>query len=322
MSRPKSLNTKLLEWMWDALAGPVLEELGFLGPPAEGQPWPRIWWVPTGPLTKFPIHAAGYHYRDTFETVLDRVVSSYSSSVGSIVMSRQGLARERTRGGKAVLVGMNELRYAGQEISHIERLFEAEGIAEVHQPVPCRDDVIGALKDCEIFHFAGHGQSDPDPSKSGLLLRDGRLTLASMLDVHVESRQLFLAYLSACGSGQMKSDSLVEESLHLSAAFQLAGFRHAIGTMWEASDRACVDAAVSVYGWMQRHGMSDESVSEGLHHAIRELRKKWLGRGATGGMSGHREDVEEGSRDTREGRTVVSWEDAPLDWVPFVHYGA
>ena len=116
-------------------------------------------------------------------------------------------------------------------------------------------------------------------------------------------------------------NSLVEESLHLSAAFQLAGFRHAIGTMWEASDRACVDAAVSVYGWMQRHGMSDESVSEGLHHAIRELRKKWLGRGATGGMSGHREDVEGGSRDTREGRTVVSWEDAPLDWVPFVHFG-
>lgn len=322
VSRPKSLDTKLLEWMWDVLAGPVLEELGFLGPPAEGQPWSRIWWVPTGPLTKFPIHAAGYHYRDTFETVLDRVVSSYSSSVGSIVMSRRGLVRERTRrAGKAVLVGMSEPRYAVQEISHIENLFKAEGIAEVHKPSPCRADVMEALKDCEIFHFAGHGRSDLDPSQSGLLLRDGRLTLASLLDVHIESRQLFLAYLSACGSGQMKSDSLVEESLHLSAAFQLAGFRHAIGTMWEASDRSCVDAAVFTYGWMQRHGMSDESVSEGLHHAIRELRKRWLRRGGAGGMSGHREDVEEGGRDMREGRTVVSWEDAPLDWVPFVHYG-
>jgi CHAT domain-containing protein len=237
-------------------------------------------------------------------------------------MSRRGLARERTRGGKVVLVGSNELRYAAQEISQLEKLFEAEGIAKVHKPTPCGADVMAALKDCEIFHFAGHGQSDLDPSKSGLLLRDGRLTLASLLDVQIGSGQLFLAYLSACGSGQMKSDSLVEESLHLSAAFQLAGFRHAIGMMWEASDKSCVDAAVSVYGWMQSHGMSDESVSEGLHHAIIELRKMWLERGAGGGMSGGREEVGAGSRDMRERRTVVSWEDAPLDWVPFVHYGA
>lgn len=51
-------DTSLLEWLWDTVALPVLDKLGLIQTPSNN--WPRIWWIPTGPLTKFPIHAAGY----------------------------------------------------------------------------------------------------------------------------------------------------------------------------------------------------------------------------------------------------------------------
>ena len=53
----------VLDWLWDVIAGPVLTALGHTGPPGPGDPWPRVWWCPTGPLTVLPIHAAGRHPR-------------------------------------------------------------------------------------------------------------------------------------------------------------------------------------------------------------------------------------------------------------------
>jgi len=48
-----------LGWLWDTVAAPVLTALGLTGPPAPGKPWPRLWWVPAGPLAFLPLHAAG-----------------------------------------------------------------------------------------------------------------------------------------------------------------------------------------------------------------------------------------------------------------------
>jgi len=66
--------TSLLTWLWDAAAGPVLDALGLA---ASAGPLPRLWWLPTGPLSLLPLHAAGYHTGGDERTVLDRVVSSY-----------------------------------------------------------------------------------------------------------------------------------------------------------------------------------------------------------------------------------------------------
>ncbi|MGD0603235.1 MAG: hypothetical protein ABSA53_06505 [Streptosporangiaceae bacterium] len=37
-----------LGWLWDVLAGPVLDRLGITSPPRDGQPWPRLWWCVSG----------------------------------------------------------------------------------------------------------------------------------------------------------------------------------------------------------------------------------------------------------------------------------
>ncbi|EGU73266.1 hypothetical protein FOXB_16222 [Fusarium oxysporum f. sp. conglutinans Fo5176] len=77
-----------LEWLWDCVASPVLNALGFEKPPSE-RDWSHVWWIMTGLLNKFPIHAAGYHSKGSSETVIDRVISSYHSSIRSIIHGRK-----------------------------------------------------------------------------------------------------------------------------------------------------------------------------------------------------------------------------------------
>ncbi|TJZ57077.1 CHAT domain-containing protein [Streptomyces piniterrae] len=82
-----------LEWLWDVAAEPVLRALGHHGPPAAGGDWPRVWWAPGSLLGRLPLHAAGHHGdpEDAPErrTVLDRVVSSYTPTVGALRHARQ-----------------------------------------------------------------------------------------------------------------------------------------------------------------------------------------------------------------------------------------
>ncbi|OCK98480.1 uncharacterized protein K441DRAFT_654679 [Cenococcum geophilum 1.58] len=74
----------------------------------------------------------------------------------------------------------------------------------------------------------------------------------------------FLAYLSACGTSQFRDERSVEESIHLISAFQLAGFRHVIGTLWKVNDELCVDMARIMYEEMRDGGMTDESMCWGF----------------------------------------------------------
>ena len=71
---------EVLAWLWDVVAAPVLEYLGYTAPLDPDTGGRRVWWIPTGPLSALPVHAAGHHLAGT-DTVLDRVVSSYTPTV-------------------------------------------------------------------------------------------------------------------------------------------------------------------------------------------------------------------------------------------------
>jgi hypothetical protein len=77
---PHVRSVETLGWFWTAAAEPVLDALGFFETPTTDS-WPHIWWVPTGLLAGFPIHAAGRHLECNSSAVLDRMVSSYGSSM-------------------------------------------------------------------------------------------------------------------------------------------------------------------------------------------------------------------------------------------------
>lgn len=91
---------RMLGWLWEVLVGPVLNELGFTKDVSKDDEWPHVWWVPTGPLSMFPLHAAGLYISDSgkpVETALDRVVSSYSSSLKALLHARAASTLLRTR---------------------------------------------------------------------------------------------------------------------------------------------------------------------------------------------------------------------------------
>lgn len=156
------------------------------------------------------------------------------------------------------------------------------------------------------------------------------LTVKNLLELKLHSRNpFFLAYLSACGTGRATDDELGEENLHLISAFQLAGFQHVIGTLWEVNDRVCVEVSTRLYEWMITHKMSDESVSGGLHYTIRYLRKQWieedLARQAAQSDANIRQEtvLENPLRqdEIRNKRDVEICDDSLPPWIPFVHFG-
>ncbi|CAG7555630.1 unnamed protein product [Fusarium equiseti] len=77
-------SSKVLGWLWETIVEPVLNFMGYKGAPEDGI-WPHVWWIPTGSLSRFPIRAAGDNYPGTRETVLDRTISSYNSSIKSVI---------------------------------------------------------------------------------------------------------------------------------------------------------------------------------------------------------------------------------------------
>ena len=153
LSNPDIADTELLEWLWDTIAMPFLDLLGFSKPPTDT--WPRVWWIPTGPLAQLPIHAAGYHTNGSSDTVLDRVISSYSSSVRALVISRQNrlvVPRPRARE-KMVLIGMAQtqgykpLHFASHEVEALVSIGSSMQL-QVVQPLPNRKAVLSVINDC------------------------------------------------------------------------------------------------------------------------------------------------------------------------------
>jgi len=141
------------------------------------------------------------------------------------------------------------------------------------------DNVLAALPGHRVAHFACHGISDwDDPGRSRLLLHDH---LANPLTVGEISRQHLagadLAYLSACSTTDT-SPRLADEAVHITAAFQLAGYRNVIGTLWPVNDAAATQVAEDFYRYLTSEGTQPPDTGAaalGLHRAVRRLRSKY-----------------------------------------------
>ncbi|KAI0023062.1 CHAT domain-containing protein [Xylariomycetidae sp. FL0641] len=352
---------RVLGWLWDVVAKPVLDALGYTCAPSTER-WPHVWWIPTGSLSRLPLHASGRHRKGSTEAVLERVMSSYSSSLKAIVTGRRRpvpTALARPKPAQALLVAIKTtsaepslpyLVYADTEVAELRTICRAVPAHPV-EPGPRRNDIIAQLPHCDIFHFAGHGTTDMhDPSQSHLVAYDGTITVETLLELDLRGQPPFMAYLSACGTGRIQDDRFLDESIHLISACQLSGFRHVVGTLWNVQDASCVEVARMTYQRLRDGGLVDESVCLGLHNALRSLRRDWLDKKAideysrgrhTGSLlTGLKVQAREGGgqgwdlgtdRDA-EGLSEDEYDDENNDnngedgvnfprWVPFVHFG-
>jgi CHAT domain-containing protein len=145
--------------------------------------------------------------------------------------------------------------------------------------------VLHEIEDCDIVHFACHGVADyEDPSQSFLALRkddeSGHPELDKLLVKDIFDAQLrrpLLAYLSACSTAENIS-SIVDEHIHLTSAFQVAGFSHVIGSLYPTTDSVCTKVA-SIFYEKLFEGLKNELdqskvIAASLHYAIDRIRSK------------------------------------------------
>lgn len=347
----KAITVKTLAWIWSTIARPILDRLGFTTIMALGtKDVPHVYWVPTGPFGKLPLHAAGC-YGTSLEAgeddaghatnALDRVVSSYCSSVEQVVLAHKTRHHRQpgpgTKRPKAVLVAMDstpgmqrgQLQFASKEIEVVQEILNTAHYNCI-QPSRSRDDVAASLDDIRIFHFAGHGSATRDPLKSHMLLEDWEtkpLSVETLLETNLATQSPFLAYLSACHTSNNVNEILAAESLHLGAAFRLAGFRHVIGTLWEVDDSLCVDMARETYQRLLAKNdiedpttdgdasdlVKDLGVSRSLNEATRKLRDSWL--------QSQQSSLRGPSQEDREFKHARELTDKAPSWVPYVHLG-
>ncbi|MFV2085583.1 CHAT domain-containing protein [Micromonospora sp. LOL_021] len=271
----------VLGWLWDDVAGPVLDALGLADTPPAGTPWPRMWWCPTGPLALLPLHAAGHHRAaggpltgTPPRTVIDRVVSSYTPTL-RVLREAAEARRDGPTDPRMLVVGLPHtpgqppLRNVAREQAVLRRLLPGS-CTFLDDGQATRAAVLDQLPWHSWAHFACHGdQNLQRPSDGGLLLHDGALTVT---DLSQQQHQGEFAFLSACKTA-VGGVNLPDEAITLTAALHYTGYRHVIGTLWSVLDATAADVAEAVYTALAVDGRLDADRSAyALHDAVHQVR--------------------------------------------------
>ncbi|MEU6589674.1 CHAT domain-containing protein [Streptomyces sp. NPDC046881] len=273
----------ILEWLWETVAAPVLDALRLTSAVPAGGPWRRLWWCPTGPLALLPLHAAGR----AGDSVLDRVISSYTPTLRSLAPA-PGRAGRSAHGSGLLAVavadapGLPVLRGVRQEAEAVTRFFPGRFRRLLDGPEATRDAVRTGLAGHAWAHIACHGSQDLSaPSRAGLHLHDGVLTLAELATAR-RADPGELAYLSACETA-MGGANVPDEAVTLAHALQFTGYRHVVATLWSVEDTVATRTAEAFYTGLARTAVPDPArtagpdparAAEALHHAVRALRAR------------------------------------------------
>ncbi len=284
-----------LEWLWDAVAAPVLDS-----DPARSRRGGRVWWCATGPLALLPLHAAGYHDPDDEredDAVLARVVSSYMPTLRGLLRARRPTAPPDPVRRLLILALGAPPPYA----AHLAPLPGARAEAEaLRRRFPDRhtlrldaaataQQALHLLDGHTCVHFACHaGQNLADPGKGALYLHDRPLTVTDLARLDLATPEL--AVLSGCRTA-VGGTELPDEAIHLAAALLLGSFRHVISTLWPIGDDSARALTDELYARLGDAGgrIHPARTPQALHHAVLAARRRAP--------------------------------DAPLAWASHVHFG-
>ncbi|MEU1536212.1 CHAT domain-containing protein [Streptomyces fagopyri] len=294
---------RTLGWLWTAVAEPVLDALaawGWPGAGSTGEPG-RLWWVPTGPLTALPLHAAG-RPEDGGDSLLDRAVCSYAPTVNSLVHARRREAGRPAPDGPGptapLVVAVAEAPGSGSPPLEGVReeaalLARRPGARLLLAEDAVRRSVLEALPRHPWVHFACHAVGVLSGAASGhLVLHDhvtAPLTLSDIARLRLPDAEL--AYLSACGTTSGRRE-FTDEALHITGAFHMAGFTHVVGTLWAVADDTSPEVADRFYAAFDASHPFPGHTAHALHAAVRDLREN---------VEGVREN--------------------PSLWAPYIHVG-
>jgi tetratricopeptide (TPR) repeat protein len=266
--RRRRVLPELLGWLWDTVVGPTLDALP--APRTTKGDLPRVWWMPIGLVGLLPLHAAG---RPRRPGALDRVISSYTSTLRTLAHGRARPATTRRRQlsvGVRTATGLPALHETVKEadIPHAQHP-DARLLTDQQATV---NEVLAALGETTWAHFACHASTDVSaPSRSGLMLHDGHLTVRAISRHRLDAAEL--AYLSACSTAH-RGWQHAEECLHLASAFQLAGFRHVIASLWPLADDIAAEATREFYRHLPASAAADQAPLA-IHRVTLKLRSDY-----------------------------------------------
>jgi tetratricopeptide (TPR) repeat protein len=275
---------EILRWLWDRVTSPVLDALGLTAPSSDTQSPPRIWWCPVGLMAYFPLHAAGRHDGDARvgkATVMDRAISSYTTTVRALAGRFDPPAPGTTPHALVVAVPDAEnapaLPGATAEAAALAELLPNSLVLSGAQAT--YENVVRALPAHPVAHLSCHGLTFWENPAAGMLLLHDHLTRPLTVEQlsAMELPYADLAYLSACSTSHTHPYS-ADEALHITGAFQLAGYRRVIGTLWPVNDTTSVEITRATYADLTHGGSTPprtELSARALHRAVRALRDRY-----------------------------------------------
>lgn len=267
----------LLGWLWDSVVGPVLDHLGITrrldqhDKPDGKTEGPRIWWCPAGLLSFLPLHAAGHHATRSDaipQTAIDRVISSYTPTLRVLERSRRASARTS---GQLLVVDPGTL---GAEDDRRKAAWrKRKGDKLLMDAAATRSAVQSDLELREYgrVHFDCHATSElSNPSGSRLELYGAeQLALADVIALRLDHADF--AFLAACSTYQ-GGTTLADEAIHLGGAFQLAGYRHVVGTLWPMKSTPTADRIAAAVHQAIAGSEGVAATPAALHRATRQQR--------------------------------------------------
>ncbi len=158
------------------------------------------------------------------------------------------------------------LRHAGSEIRRIEALF-ADDRTETRTGAEASERQVrdSAGRPARILHFATHGVLDSaHPERSGLVLADGFLDLYEIFNLELVAELVVLSGCETARGELLRGEGI----LGLSRAFQFAGTRAVVASLWRVDDRSTEDLMVSFYRKL-RAGMP-------AARALRRTKIEWI----------------------------------------------
>jgi CHAT domain-containing protein len=168
------------------------------------------------------------------------VVSSYSPTITTLLRTQKATTSLSCNDLSVALVAEKQAQdtslpviyQVDTEIEHVAEVAKSHNVQIVHQQIGSTtiEKMSTVIQATNIVHLACHGiQDDGDATQSGFCLGDGRLTIAKLMNLKLDTA--FLAFLSACETAKGDKNQ-PDQAMHLAAAMLFSGFKSVVATMW------------------------------------------------------------------------------------------
>lgn len=236
-----------------------------------------------------------------------RVAAARVAAFGDPEVALPGAPSSQRAAASEAAFSVSRLPYARREAEGIARLFPGARSYVGREATEAKLRL--ELERAQMLHVAAHGFVDRDrPRFSGLVLArestsqsDGLLQAYEVLALHGD---LELVTLSACETGR-GAVQRGEGLLGLARAFQIAGARNLVVSLWPVDDEATADFMLAFYGQLARGDAPAE--------ALTAVKRTWLASADAPTESGSSRGVARTSSAARRSH--------PSAWAAFVLHG-